>query len=948
MAMLGRFDEEYKKLNKAQKEAVEALDGPVMVVAGPGTGKTQILSLRIANILKKTDIKPDGILCLTFTNSGVSAMKERLVRYLGETGEKVNVFTFHSFGMKIVEEYYKVLGLESVPRLLDDAEISLMFDEVLRGNEWEYLRPRGDQARYFADLKSLISLLKRERVSQENFLGAVNKEIKFLENDEESISTRGESKGTLKKEVEKEIEGLGRSREVAKFIELYEKTKKEKNVLDYDDVLENLVKIVESSDEVVSEIRERYLYILIDEHQDSSRVQNEFIKKVWGKVERPDIFVVGDDRQLIYGFSGASIDHFKGFQETFKGAKLITLVDNYRSTQVILDASHALLQSVMSEQKLLSQSKEHHPIELVEALSEEAEISAVALDLKEKIKKGLNPNDVAILVPKNKQVRNALEVLHRAGLPVSSLEALNLFDQEDGQAFIRVLKIISDTEDRPAFALSFFDSVSLIDPLEAHKFISAQNMREFSFEKVLNDKSQKLFSDYPKVENWLKKLKKWHKDSQNNDLQSLLEIVGKELFLDSKPGDTLVSGGEILNTVLLLFVAESEKNPDITLALFVYFLDKLESYGEHIPIVASEKEGVKVLTMHSAKGLEFDYVWIAHLDEKSLNGGKRTGFSLPESIKELIEERDVDSVKRKLYVAITRAKRFCTLSYSLESSRGSEREVASVIADLPPEILHKRNAHKIKEDRNSKEIKNNYLPELAKLVAEKYPERYVSASLLNNFFECPWKWYFRNILQLPEPENESLVFGNKVHQALDQILKERKLIMPADKEVAKVISIWAKRRLAEISEDRKSEQSFSISLEKFPQLKIYGRIDLVEKLPDGVLRLTDFKTGNVRRKSDIEKLDEEERPSNYLRQLTMYAFLSRAREGRLDFVEAKNSKEIFYDRKIGEDEINLLIKDITDYDELVKSGEWVERKCHFNSYGKDTECEYCKMGEIYG
>lgn len=946
--MLGRFDEEYKKLNKAQKEAVEALDGPVMVVAGPGTGKTQILSLRIANILKKTDIKPDGILCLTFTNSGVSAMKERLVRYLGETGEKVNVFTFHSFGMKIVEEYYKVLGLESVPRLLDDAEISLMFDEVLRGNEWEYLRPRGDQARYFADLKSLISLLKRERVSQENFLGAVNKEIKFLENDEESISTRGESKGTLKKEVEKEIEGLGRSREVAKFIELYEKTKKEKNVLDYDDVLENLVKIVESSDEVVSEIRERYLYILIDEHQDSSRVQNEFIKKVWGKVERPDIFVVGDDRQLIYGFSGASIDHFKGFQETFKGAKLITLVDNYRSTQVILDASHALLQSVMSEQKLLSQSKEHHPIELVEALSEEAEISAVALDLKEKIKKGLNPNDVAILVPKNKQVRNALEVLHRAGLPVSSLEALNLFDQEDGQAFIRVLKIISDTEDRPAFALSFFDSVSLIDPLEAHKFISAQNMREFSFEKVLNDKSQKLFSDYPKVENWLKKLKKWHKDSQNNDLQSLLEIVGKELFLDSKPGDTLVSGGEILNTVLLLFVAESEKNPDITLALFVYFLDKLESYGEHIPIVASEKEGVKVLTMHSAKGLEFDYVWIAHLDEKSLNGGKRTGFSLPESIKELIEERDVDSVKRKLYVAITRAKRFCTLSYSLESSRGSEREVASVIADLPPEILHKRNAHKIKEDRNSKEIKNNYLPELAKLVAEKYPERYVSASLLNNFFECPWKWYFRNILQLPEPENESLVFGNKVHQALDQILKERKLIMPADKEVAKVISIWAKRRLAEISEDRKSEQSFSISLEKFPQLKIYGRIDLVEKLPDGVLRLTDFKTGNVRRKSDIEKLDEEERPSNYLRQLTMYAFLSRAREGRLDFVEAKNSKEIFYDRKIGEDEINLLIKDITDYDELVKSGEWVERKCHFNSYGKDTECEYCKMGEIYG
>ena len=330
------FAEEYKKLNKAQKEAVDTIDGPVMVVAGPGTGKTQVLSLRIANILTKTDIKADGILCLTFTNSGVDAMKERLRRYIGEAGEQVNVFTFHSFGMKIIGEHFKVLGLKEAPKLMEDADRAIFFDHILNENDWEYLRPRGNGMRYFEDLKSLISLLKRERINRENFETAIEKEIKFLKNDGGSISKRGGSKGGLKKEVLKEMEGLERSREIVKFLKLYEEAKKEKNWLDYDDVLEFLVKIVENSEEAASLIRERYLYILVDEHQDSSRVQNEFLARVWAKVERPDIFVVGDDRQLIYGFSGASIEYFAGFRKTFPDAKLITLTDNYRSTQVIL------------------------------------------------------------------------------------------------------------------------------------------------------------------------------------------------------------------------------------------------------------------------------------------------------------------------------------------------------------------------------------------------------------------------------------------------------------------------------------------------------------------------------------------------------------------------------------------------------------------------------------
>ena len=138
----GVFEEEYKKLNKYQKEAVDTLDGPVMVVAGPGTGKTQILALRIANILKKTDIKIDGILCLTFTNSAVEAMKKRLGRYIGEASEKANVYTFHSFGMKILGEFFKNLCLKEAPKLLEDIDRAMLFEQILNENEWEYLHPR--------------------------------------------------------------------------------------------------------------------------------------------------------------------------------------------------------------------------------------------------------------------------------------------------------------------------------------------------------------------------------------------------------------------------------------------------------------------------------------------------------------------------------------------------------------------------------------------------------------------------------------------------------------------------------------------------------------------------------------------------------------------------------------------------------------------------------------
>jgi DNA helicase-2/ATP-dependent DNA helicase PcrA len=434
-----------------------------------------------------------------------------------------------------------------------------------------------------------------------------------------------------------------------------------------------------------------------------------------------------------------------------------------------------------------------------------------------------------------------------------------------------------------------------------------------------------------------------------------------------------------------------EKNPKFNLKDFLDFIARLEAYDEDISLaVFGSGEGVKVLTLHSSKGLEFDYVWIAHMDEKSLVGGKRQGFTLPARVEEKVEKRDEEVLKRQLYVAITRAKRFCTLSYALHSYSGGDQTLAQIVAGLPENVFQKQNLaetesmilkHNPKAYIEKKPVPGKHfgLGELAKLVAKEYENRNVSVSLLNNFFECPWKWYFRNLLKLPEPKSESLEFGNAVHASIDRILKQRKNPSKEElekitkeevekrkygdenkqkqmkKEVLGVITRWAQDRFREIEKNYQNEKSVSVRHDKFPHLNIYGKIDLIEELSGGKVRVTDFKTGSVRKKTDIERRDEEGRMSGYLRQLAMYSFLleessqkrTKVRESRLEFLEAKDEKDAFYDRIITEKETDSLLKDIMDYDELVKNGEWVSRPCHYNAYGKATECEYCRRAKIY-
>lgn len=991
--MAHTFETEYKRLNKAQKEAVDTIEGPVMVVAGPGTGKTQILALRIGNILQKTDTQADGILCLTFTNSGVHAMRERLRSYIGPAASRIEISTFHAFAIKMIEENYEVLGYVEKPALIDELQSVALCDSILSEHEFEHLRTRTNKSLYFQDIKSLVSLLKRERLTPEAFAEEITREIQSIKNDETNISTRGESKGKLKQEALKKIEGLERTEEVVKFYALYELLKKAKNLLDFDDVLEELVRLVEISEDARDNIREKYLYVLVDEHQDSSGVQNEFLSRVWGDVESPNVFVVGDDRQLIYGFGGASLSYFEGFKKVFRGVRLITLTENYRSTQNILDVADSLLKSSIAEAKLVSNTKDFESLRIIEAEYPRDEILRAGLEIKERIEKGIDPNEIAILVPKNREARSAVKILEDLGLPVATGSSAKLFNDLEARSFVDVLRAVASPESPEYVVPLLLSPISGIDPLVAHRFISGQDSRKLTLSKLLNIKDGLgLYPEDEEIPTFARKFVPWLLCAKRGDLHTLVQEVGLELLI--KPADehkNLTRRIEIIRTFLHLVLSETERNPRLTLAKFVEFLDRLDEYGSDIPLAVFDSDyGVKVMTLHSSKGLEFEVVYIAHLDEKNLLGRRASAFTLPERIKQLEHKKDEEAIKRELYVAITRAKKNCTLSYSLNSYNGGALEISHVISDLPAEsfarISASENEKFIAKTGIETFVRSDKAPsggvnlgKLADLVKDQYWKNKLSVTHLNNFFGCPWKWYFRNFLKLPEPQSLSLEFGNLVHGVLERILKGKIVADPeaikeaikekaeklcgfsdADitrikKDAERILTFWVKERLPNIETLHESEKSLSYRDSDFEHLLITGKIDLVEKVDDGIVRVTDFKTGGVKKKGEVEKDTDEGRMSDYRRQLAMYTYLidrttqgnTSVAESRLEFLEAGESKDAIYKTEINSDDVKSLLKDINDFDQSLASGEWVDRECNFKPWKSGEVCEYCKLAEIY-
>ncbi|MBT4937241.1 ATP-dependent helicase [Candidatus Peregrinibacteria bacterium] len=337
------YHQRLAKLNPEQKRAVEIIDGPVMVVAGPGTGKTEILGMRIAYILKNTDTDPRNILVTTFTESGVQAIKKRLLEIIGSESYHVQVATFHGFCQQVISEFPEKFLFTKKLDAVSDLEKIEIIRSILKENKYEYLTTFGDPFFYVYDILRSISDLKREDVKEEDFKKILDEEEKVLE-ETKTINPRTQKPPVdwRKKETQ-----LFKNKELLDVYSRYQSELKKRGLYDFEDMILFVVNAFKKDEDLLLNYQEQFLYILTDEYQDTNRAQNEILELLTSYASdlSPNIFVVGDDDQSIYRFQGASLENILDFKRRFPEVETVVLKSNYRSPQQVLDASYALIEN---------------------------------------------------------------------------------------------------------------------------------------------------------------------------------------------------------------------------------------------------------------------------------------------------------------------------------------------------------------------------------------------------------------------------------------------------------------------------------------------------------------------------------------------------------------------------------------------------------------------------
>lgn len=500
------FTENYHRLNPAQKEAVDTTEGPVMVIAGPGTGKTQILAMRIANILRNPDldINASNILCLTFTESGVSAMRNRLISFIGSDAYYVRIHTFHSFCNDIIKDNpHKFLAINPI----SDLEQINIYDEIIDSLEpGSPLKPFGDHYIYRGDLINNVKTLKRESIPVEKLEAAIDvleafiaknadimaefclrnaRSIKeedcniFLEqihinslaHEEQQVfsklfqdfydnsSKTAEFKKLIKDFHEKNLKEIPKQRELVKVYQAYNQKLHSSKLYDFEDMILRVISQFEHDPEFLARYQEQFQYILVDEYQDTNGAQNKILEQLTSFYkDRSNIFVVGDDDQSIYRFQGASVENIVYFYKRYQAnIKLVVLEQNYRSQQKILDSAHFSIDKNSSRISNLIQGinkqlqsaghAESYPLEAVElhkAKNFDDEIFQIAKLAKSLIDDGVNPSEIAILFRENRESEAILDLLLKMGLPAISDSGDNLLDNTHICQLIDLLKVIDN------------------------------------------------------------------------------------------------------------------------------------------------------------------------------------------------------------------------------------------------------------------------------------------------------------------------------------------------------------------------------------------------------------------------------------------------------------------------------------------------------------------------
>ncbi len=992
--MSDNFQEELAKLNEQQRLAVQTLDGAVLVVAGPGTGKTQLLSMRVANILKSTDARPSNILCLTFTNKAAVNMSERIIRLAGSEGAKIAISTFHSFSAEIMNTYpdyfWNAASLSVAPEsvqldiiesivaelpldnplamqfagqytLLGDIQRSIglakdagltpdKLQVILRGNLAyideveetlsEILEPRLS-AKNLKDLQEKVSSLPTQDIDKSVYpllsLSTVLTEGLAVAIEADEPTGKTANTGNWKKRwVQTENGSRGMHREhrinnwwlaLADVYDAYRSALHQRGFYDYADMLVEVISQVEQNPNMLADIQERFSYVLIDEFQDTNPAQLRLAHLVADHQNtegNPNLMAVGDDDQSIFKFNGAVSNNMLGFRRTYKQAKTIILTKNYRSTQKILDAAKNIIEQAQSRlvnsapdlnKNLIAVSPPNNPgeVKAVAYKSRELQLSEVA----RQIQSSYNPDmETVILARGHDSLIRMAGILQHLDVPVRYEQASNILDHE----------IVKQTYLIAQLLLAIIGGDRTLSDSLIHQIIRAPHWGIKP--RVLWDLA---VNNYPN-KNWLESLL----NSGDSQLESIGEwfvdlaaacgdqplavtieqILGlrpvgdftspiKDFYTSGQGKDTN-SYFHALSAIQLLrsLVHEFGKSSKPTLQELVRFIEinrqNNKIIADESPFVTGD-HAVRLLTVHKAKGLEFDQVYIIDATEDNWQP-RKSRRSPPSNLPLQPAGDDFDDYVRLMYVALTRAKSGVNISSYYQDHAGKDVAVSSIIQSaLKVEKIAENDKSKLievlEENLTWPALSGGEEKEILKARLDTYN---LSVTHLLNFLDLahggPEHFKQRNLLHLPEAKSASLGYGTAMHAALETAQKLtgknsftleavnnsfKKSLLEQQLPEMEVERLMPKgeRTLKRLFNDFKldlqesSLAEYKINNARLGAARIRGKIDRLD-MSDDTLNIVDYKTGNPLASFDTRDKTKMLKAHNHKTQLIFYALLA--------------------------------------------------------------------------
>lgn len=819
-----KFNEAYQMLNEQQRKAVDTIEGPVMVIAGPGTGKTQILAARIGKILLDTDVLPENILCLTYTDAGTIAMRRRLQQFIGADAYKVNIYTFHAFCNDVIQDNLSLFeknALDPISELESIQLFKMLIDQFPKNHPLK--RYRGDVYFEINNLRNLFSSMKREGWSPEFINQRIEEYIKNLDTKEEFIYKTDRAgkwkKGDRKPAYQDELDRMDKLRAAVHEFEVYQQIMRKQNRYDFDDMINWVIKAFEENSNLLAEYQEKFQYILVDEYQDTSGTQNRLVQLLINFWEKPNVFVVGDDDQSIYRFQGANVENMLEFANSYsKDLMTVVLTNNYRSIQSILDISKTLINR--NEERLVKQidglSKEllaannkinhltHHP-QIIEYNSVKDEMADITDKVKQLVDDGVSPGRIAIIYKENKYGEELTGYFRLKGIPFYSKRSINILEQPFAKKIIQILRYLNAEHDIPyggdemLFEILHYDFYK-IPPIEIAKLTVEANQKKYSEEqsslrKLLSEKANKAPKDlfdtgiHQGLKNVSKVLEQLIADVPNVTLQQLFDNIIRTAgilpyIMQSNEKIQLM---QLLTALFDFIKTETARNPVLNLSGLIEILDLMEKEGLPLPMIqlSGSDKGVNLLTAHGSKGLEYEYVFFAGVTASSWEKKRKPGggYKLPDtmfsSLTGVSAVREQEELRRLFYVALTRAEKHLFISYARLKEDGKEMEPSMFIAEIQEQ--HQLPVEKI--TLNEDEMLQFQLlqftaqaPEIEKaeedFISNLLDKFVMNVTALNSYLKCPLGFYYQNLIRIPSGKNEATEFGSAVHHALEKLFRK--------------------------------------------------------------------------------------------------------------------------------------------------------------------------------